>query len=152
MECAALAANGKVSICTGAAPGTYDEVADTKAEHNLAAESTAVADTLTSRLDGFREKTSNHREAPKAAVDPVAHEKLAALGYVSGGGNASEGRSADQAADPKDKIEISNLTHQANAFRQSGRPGEAVPLLQQLVAQKPGVSNTYAETGRVLSG
>jgi arylsulfatase A-like enzyme/Tfp pilus assembly protein PilF len=125
----------------------YDEVADAKAEHNLAAESAAAADTLASRLDGIRQKTSSHREAPKAAVDPMAHEKLAALGYVSGRSNVSKADAGDQGADPKDEIQISNLTHQANALRQSGRPDEAVPLLQQLVAQKPGVSNTYAELG-----
>ncbi|HXM10843.1 MAG TPA: sulfatase-like hydrolase/transferase [Terriglobales bacterium] len=125
----------------------YDEVADAKAEHNIAAESTAVADTLASGLDGIRQKTSSHQEAPKAAVDPMTHEKLAALGYVSGRSNVSEADAGDQGADPKDEIQISNLTHQANALRQSGRPDEAVPLLQQLVAQKPGVSNTYAELG-----
>jgi hypothetical protein len=32
-------------------------------------------------LDGIRQKTTGHREAPKAAVDPMAHEKLAAFGY-----------------------------------------------------------------------
>lgn len=125
----------------------YDEVADAEAEHNLAGESTAVADTLKARLDSFRQGTSNNREAPKAAVDPAAQEKLAALGYVSGGGNAAAKGSADQAADPKDKIEISNLNHQANALRQSGRPGEAVLLLQQLLVKEPDMPNVYGELG-----
>jgi hypothetical protein len=35
-----------------------DGVADAKAEHDLAAESTAVADTLASGLDGIRQKTT----------------------------------------------------------------------------------------------
>jgi arylsulfatase A-like enzyme/Flp pilus assembly protein TadD len=125
----------------------YDEVADAKAEHNLARESTAVADTLKARLDGIRQQTSNNREAPKAAVDPTAQEKLAALGYVSGASNAARDGSAEQGADPKDKIEISNLNHQANALRQSGRPAEAVPLLQRLVVKEPDVPNVYGELG-----
>ena len=125
----------------------YDEVVDAKAEHNLATESTAVADTLASRLDGIRQKTSSHREAPQAAADPMAQEKLAALGYVSGGSSISKAGAIDQGADPKDKIEISNLNHQANALRQSGRPEEAIPLLQQILAKEPGMANTYAELG-----
>ncbi len=36
----------------------YDRPADPKAEHNLATESTAVADTLASRVEAFRQKTS----------------------------------------------------------------------------------------------
>jgi len=62
----------------------YDEVADAKAEHNLAAESTAAADTLASRLDGIRQKTSSHREAPKAAVDPMANENWPRLDTFQG--------------------------------------------------------------------
>ncbi len=125
----------------------YDEVADAKAEHNLAGESTAVADTLKARLDSIRRQTSNNREAPKAAVDPTAQEKLAALGYVSGGSNPARDGSAEQGADPKDKIEISNLNHQANALLQSGRPAEAVPLQQQLVVKEPDMPNVYGELG-----
>lgn len=125
----------------------YDEAADSKAEHNLASASTAVADTLKAKLDGIRRETTNNREAPKAVVDPMAQEKLAALGYVSGGSNAAKTVAAEQGADPKDKIEISNLNHQANALRQSGRPAEAVPLLQQLVAKEPGMPNIYGELG-----
>jgi arylsulfatase A-like enzyme/Tfp pilus assembly protein PilF len=124
----------------------YDEAEDAKAEHNLANESKAVADTLKARLDGIRQQTSNNREAPKAAVDPMAQEKLAALGYASGGGNPAKA-GGEQGADPKDKIEISNLNHQANALRQSGRPGDAVPLLQQLVAKEPDMPNIYRELG-----
>jgi len=124
----------------------YDEAADAKAEHNLAGESTAVADTLKAKLDGIRRETTNNREAPKALVDPMAQEKLAALGYVSGG-NASKAGAAEQGADPKDKIEISNLNHQANALRQSGRPAEAVPLLQELMVKEPDMPNVYGELG-----
>ena len=124
----------------------YDEIADANAEHNLAGESKAVAETLASRLTGIRQQTASNREAPKVAVDPMAQEKLAALGYVSGGANSAKA-SAEQGADPKDKIEISNLNHQANALRQSGRPGEAIPLLQQLVAKEPNMPNIYGELG-----
>ena len=33
------------------------------------------------------------------------------IGYVSGHGNVSKADAGDQGADPKDEIQISNLTH-----------------------------------------
>lgn len=123
----------------------YDQSADAKAEHNLAPASTAVADTLAARIVAFRQKTSNQREAPKAAVDPSAQEKLAALGYVASSG-ASQATSPDHPADPKDKIEIANMMRRANMLQEDGRFEEAVPLLQQLTVKEPGMP-VYSKLG-----
>src|SRR6202043_2249044 len=87
----------------------YDQPADTKSEHDLSAASTAVTSTLAGQLDEFRQKTGSTREAPKSTVDPEAQAKLAALGYVATGSNASKAGAKDRGADPKDKIEIGNL-------------------------------------------
>jgi tetratricopeptide (TPR) repeat protein len=127
----------------------YDEATDPKAEHNVAPSSTAVVDTLTARVDSFRQKTSNNREAPKATLDPTAAEKLAALGYMSSGKFTASGP-MDQGADPKDKIQISNMVHQANALRESGRCNEAVPVLQQVIAKEPNMPGMYAKLGECL--
>ncbi len=123
----------------------YDQSSDPKAEHNLASASTAVADTLASRIEAFRQKTGNKREAPKAAVDPSAQENLAALGYVSSSG-ASQSNSSDRRADPKDKVEIANLMRRANMLQEDGRFEEAVPLLQQLTVKEPGMP-VYSKLG-----
>jgi arylsulfatase A-like enzyme/Flp pilus assembly protein TadD len=128
----------------------YDETADSKAEHNLAATSTAVAETLAGRLNDIRQKTSSHREAPKAAVDPTAQEKLAALGYVASGSNGTNTGAVDQGPDPKDKVEISNVFHQANTLRQSGQLKEAAALLQQLMVKEPTMPGIYARLGDCL--
>ncbi|MBZ5665983.1 MAG: sulfatase-like hydrolase/transferase [Acidobacteriia bacterium] len=123
----------------------YDQRADPNALHDLSGTSTAVSGTLAGEVNAFRAKTSSSREAPKAAVDPTAQEKLAALGYVSGGpaqkGAPSEG------ADPKDKVEISNIVHRANAFRETGRFKEAADSLQQVIAKEPGLTGMYAKLG-----
>ncbi len=124
----------------------YDEAADPKAEHNLAAASTAVADTLAGRLVDFRQKTAGHREAPKATVDPAAQQNLAALGYASTGSGSKAGP-VDQGADPKDKIEISNIFHKTNELRQSGRIAEEAEILQQLLIKEPTMPGLYAKIG-----
>jgi arylsulfatase A-like enzyme len=124
----------------------YDQTADPDAVHNLSGTSTAVSGTLAGQVNAFRAKTSSNREAPKAVVDPTAQEKLAALGYVSGSPVAKMG-SPGEGADPKDKVEISNLVHQANALRENGRFQEAAALLEQIIAKEPGLTGMYAKLG-----
>ena len=86
----------------------YDQTVDPEAEHNLAATSAAVADTLGGQVRAIREKTTSKRAAPKlsdekvAALDPAAQAKLASLGYVTSGSRVF--KSSDQEPDPKDKI------------------------------------------------
>ena len=120
----------------------YDVPSDPDSARNLAGESTAVADTLGSRLDTLREKTSTSRQAPKVELDPAAQERLAALGYVSAGSGPGEGPS-DQGADPKDRIEVSNLVHRATSFRERARFAEAAAALQQVIAIEPSLPGLY---------
>ncbi len=121
----------------------YDQTADPKAIHNLSATSTAVSSTLAEQVKAFRAKTSSNREAPKAVVDPSAQEKLAALGYASGGPVKADTSAAG--ADPKDKIEISNMVHRANALREKGNFKDAAALLQQIIAKDPGLTGMYTK-------
>jgi arylsulfatase A-like enzyme/Flp pilus assembly protein TadD len=126
----------------------YEEAADPKAEHNLATEWTAVADTLAGRLDGFRQKTSSKREAPTMAADPAAQEKLAALGYVASS-NVSKPGTIGQETDPKDidNIETVRVIRRVNSLLEDQRVNDAIPLLQQLIAKNDGISILYFKLG-----
>ncbi len=119
----------------------YDQSSDPNDDHNLASSSTAVADTLASQLQAFRQKTASQREAPKAALDPAAEEKLGALGYMAAGRDLSKGSAADQgnaqAADPKDKIEIANMIERAGILQQDMHTDESIALLKQALAREP---------------
>ena len=120
----------------------YDQSVDPNAEHNLSSTSTAVTATLAGQLDAFRSKTTSTKEAPKSAVDPEAQEKLAALGYMATDPNFSKAGAEDAEADPKDKIEIVNLTNRANELREDGHCSEAIPALQELITKDPGAAPT----------
>ncbi len=126
----------------------YDQTVDPNAKHDLAASSTAVTDTLTSQIDAFRQKTSSTEAEAKTPVDPEAQEKLNALGYVASD-NEIEVRPGveDTKADPKDKVEIVNLLHDAILDIEDTRYEEAVPLLQQALAKGPGIPIAYAQLG-----
>jgi arylsulfatase A-like enzyme/tetratricopeptide (TPR) repeat protein len=117
----------------------YDQWADPKANHNLAGSSAAVTDTLANQLEAFRQKTASEREAPKAALDPSAQEKLGALGYMASGKDASKESAAEQRSDPKDKIDIANMIHRAEVLQQDMHSDESIALLEQVVAKEPGL-------------
>jgi len=113
----------------------YDQAADPDAAHNLASSSKAVADTLAFRLDDFRQKTSQSL-VQLAKPDPERMKKLQALGYVG-----SESTSRDEGTiagiDPKSKIQIANLLHDAMFDVEDARYQDAVPLLEKVLQQDP---------------
>jgi choline-sulfatase len=130
----------------------YDQSADPKAEHNLSATSVAVTNTLASQLDAFRQKTSTSKEAPKVTADPGLQERLNALGYVAtDSSSASMPGIRDTGADPKDKVEVVNLLHRAEMFKEDMHFAEAVPLLEQVIALEPSLSITYLQLGTALT-
>jgi arylsulfatase A-like enzyme/Tfp pilus assembly protein PilF len=130
----------------------YDQSADPKAEHNLSTTSMAVANTLASQLDAFRQKTGTAKEAPKVSTDPGLQERLNALGYVATDSSSSSMPGIkDTGADPKDKAEVVNLLHRAEMAKEEGRFQEAVPLLEQVIALEPNLPITYLQLGTSLS-
>ncbi len=129
----------------------YDQSADPKEEHNLAATSAAVTSTMASQLDTFRQKTSSTKAAPKVSMDPELQERLNALGYVGSDSSSSAMPGIkDTGANPKDKIEVVNTLHRAEMLREEMRFQEAVPLLEQVIAMEPNLPITYLQLGTAL--
>jgi choline-sulfatase len=129
----------------------YDESQDKSDQRNLAQSSPAVADTLLSKLNDFREKTSSYKgEKPEQPLTAEQSEKLAALGYA---GSSSAATSADplQGADPKDKVEISNVLHTGMIAVEDGRYEEAIPLLQHVLEDSPNITAAQAQLGIALA-
>jgi arylsulfatase A-like enzyme/Tfp pilus assembly protein PilF len=114
----------------------YNQSADPEAAHNLAPGAKAVADTIGSQLDDFRAKTSQTL-VELAQPDAEQMQKLQALGYVAS--DSSQARDSDKVAgaDPKTKIEISNLLHDAMFDVEDARYEEAIPLLKRTLAEQP---------------
>jgi choline-sulfatase len=120
---------------------------DPQANSNVASERAAVAARIGQALDDFRRRTAAGGGAAttQAKVDPELAERLAALGYVSGGG-APAAASAG-AIDPKDRIATSNTLHTAMLAIENGDNLKAIPLLEQVVAQDPQVYMAQLQLG-----
>ncbi len=130
----------------------YDLAADPKAEHNLAATSKAVADTLQGQLNAFRQKTAKNGEAPRLPTDPTVQEKLAALGYMAASTLTPAAPDIGTGADPKDKIEVGNMMTNANCLLEETRYDEAAVLLKQVIAKEPKMTIAYAKLGTAEVG
>jgi tetratricopeptide (TPR) repeat protein len=114
----------------------YNQAADPEAAHNLAGGAKAVADTLASQLDEFRSRTSQTL-VELAKPDAEQMQKLQALGYVASDAGAASDDKKLKGVDPKTKIEVSNLLHDAMFDVEDARYQEAVPLLKKVLAEEP---------------
>jgi arylsulfatase A-like enzyme/Flp pilus assembly protein TadD len=114
----------------------YNQAADPDAAHNLASGSKAVADTIAAQLDAFRSRTSQTL-VELAKPDAEQMQKLQALGYVSSDAGPARDDEKLGGTDPKRKIDVSNLLHDAMLDVEDARYQEAVPLLKRVLAEEP---------------
>ena len=129
----------------------YDQSTDPEAAHNLATRSKAVAHTLAAQLQEFRSKTGQTL-VELAKPDPEQVQKLQALGYVASDSNNSAGTGGENGVDPKTKIEVSNLLHDAMLDVEDTRYEEAVPLLQRALAEQPNMAIAMMQLGIAQTG
>ena len=123
----------------------YDEVSDPKALTNLAPASPAIAATLLSQMQQFRQKTAADL-ADAAKLDPDQAEKLRALGYVGGDtGQGHEGKIGG--IDPKDRIETANLMHDGILEVEQGQFQSAIAKLDRVLRTEPGSAIAYVQLG-----
>jgi arylsulfatase A-like enzyme/Tfp pilus assembly protein PilF len=123
----------------------YNQETDPAETHNLAPESKAVAQTLGSQLDAFRERT-RQTLVKLAKPDPDQMKKLQALGYVATD-ESKITKSEVGGIDPKAKIDVSNLLHDAMFAVEDARYQEAVPMLEQVLKDQPGMAIAEMQLG-----
>jgi len=116
----------------------YNQANDPGELHNVAVQSSAVADTLAAQLQDFRGKTSQTL-VDLAKPDPQQAEKLQALGYVASNSAEVHDERKLLGPDPKIKIQIANDLHDAMFDVEDTRYHEAVPLLQRILKEEPGM-------------
>jgi arylsulfatase A-like enzyme/Flp pilus assembly protein TadD len=114
----------------------YNQTVDLEAAHNLAPSAKAVADTIAGQLDAFRSGTSQTL-IELAKPDPEQTRKLQALGYVASAATTSHDDKNLNGVDPKLKIKVSNMLHDAMFDVEDARYQDAVPLLKRVLAEEP---------------
>ena len=140
---------GKYLYIASPDPELYNQETDPAELRNLASDSKAVAQTLGSQLDVFREETSQ-TIVELAKPDPEQMKKLQSLGYVSSD-ETKITKSEVGGIDPKSKIEVSNLLHDAMLEVEDGQYTDAVPKLEQVLKDQPGMAIAETQLGLAQS-
>jgi choline-sulfatase len=122
----------------------YDVVADPGETKNIAATRDRVAAAIDSELEQFIRRTSGAGGASSGPVDPAVAERLAALGYVSGGGSSP---SFARGVDPKDRIDVANALQSAVLSVENGEFTRAIPLLERVTASEPNIQIAQLNLG-----
>jgi arylsulfatase A-like enzyme/Flp pilus assembly protein TadD len=125
-------------------PELYDLVADPAATRNLATTRGRVVDGMEAELKQFEQRMGGGDGGARAkpAIDPALAERLAALGYVSGGGAPER-----SGIDPKTRIASANALHNAVVAVEDGAFEKAIPLLEQVVASDPDITIAQLNLG-----
>ena len=129
----------------------YDRTADPGAVHNLAGNSTAVADTMAAQLEQFHRKTSSTTPA-QAGITPDQAEQLQALGYITSEFGKSGAGEKVSGPDPKEKVQIANLMHQGLLEMEDERYQDSIPQLEAVLKDQPNIGLANLELGRAWNG
>jgi arylsulfatase A-like enzyme/Tfp pilus assembly protein PilF len=148
---------GKYLYIRSPQPELYDQSADPPAAKNIGANSPAVRDTLATQLDDFRRKTTTAAVLDAAGeLTPEQAQKLSALGYLASDTNSNPATANDAAdlerADPKTKIDLANLLHDALLDVEESRYTQAIPMLQQIVSREPAMAAAQMQLGTAFAG
>ena len=122
----------------------YDVVADPGETRNIAETRDRVAAAIDTELEQFIRRTSGTGDASSGPVDPAVAERLAALGYVSGGGSSP---SFARGVDPKDRIDVANALQSAVLSVENGEFARAIPLLERVTASEPNIQIAQLNLG-----
>jgi arylsulfatase A-like enzyme/Tfp pilus assembly protein PilF len=129
----------------------YDQSVDPEALHNLANSSKAVADTMSSQLEEFRRKTTGSATG-QPPIDTQRVEQLQALGYVTSGfDRGGSDAQRESGPDPKGKIKVANLLHEALLEMEDDRYKDAIPQLEQVLKEEPEMPLANLQLGRAWS-
>jgi arylsulfatase A-like enzyme/Tfp pilus assembly protein PilF len=124
----------------------YNLERDPRALTNLATGSPAVSDTLAGRIEALRAQTQSPGTGKESVgITPEQTQQLAALGYV--GGAAEPSRQSVEGIDPKSKVAIANLLHQAILEVEEGRFVQAQPLLEKVIKDDPQIYTAQYQLG-----
>ena len=120
---------------------------------------------MASQLEEFRRKTAGAATG-QPAIDPQRVEQLQALGYVTGFGKPGSEKPVQTSLvqrslaqtrkqsgpDPKGKIRVANLLHEALLEMEDDRYRDAVPQLEQVLKEEPDMPLANLQLGRAWSG
>ncbi|MBI4483814.1 MAG: sulfatase-like hydrolase/transferase [Acidobacteria bacterium] len=133
--------DGRYKYIQAPQPELYDLQADAGELRNLHGQQAARAHYLRATLARF---SVEHKTA--GAGDPALLERLRSLGYLAYAGSAPP-EGTGPAADPKEKVKLYRWMREATLASERGDFAQALPRLEAVIAEDPGVFSAHALLG-----
>lgn len=128
-------------LIQGPDPELYDLAADPGETRNVLRDERRSYASLRDALEGY----DGEYRPPSRVEDPEVRARLAALGYLGGGGAGPE-----TLADPKSKLGVLEALGEAVRHGQTGRPERAVELYRRILAEEPRMTTVWEYLGNNL--
>jgi arylsulfatase A-like enzyme/Tfp pilus assembly protein PilF len=126
----------------------YDLERDPTESASVAEERPQIRQAMRAALETL---IANTAIAAPAAVTDEDRQRLAALGYVGGGRNASLSLPADSLADPKDKVHILEKFRRATELAGARRFADATALYREVLRDDPGMTDVWTQLADVYT-
>ena len=120
-------------------PELYDLPSDPAEKKNLAETAAERVRALAARLTAFNASPQSARKRE----DAQALARLQALGYVSG--QAAPKARYTEEDDPKRRVALEQLMHEAVELYERKRPLQAMEAYQRVIASRPGMEMAYTQ-------
>jgi len=124
----------------------FDLERDPRESTSVAAERPHVRQAMRTALEGL---IQNAGIVAPAAVSDEDKQRLAALGYVGGGGTASLSLPGDQLPDPKDKVKVLERFRRAADLAGALKFDEAVAVYREVLAEDPEMIDVWLQLAEV---
>jgi arylsulfatase A-like enzyme/tetratricopeptide (TPR) repeat protein len=142
--------DGRFKYIRAPRPELYDLSSDPREIQDLSSVDASRIPALDEALTALLERTTSATAAKgPQTVDAETEERLAALGYVGGGGSARHLEERLR-GDPKDKIRLYNLLKQAGGASTEGRLHDAIAKVREALAADPEIVEGYMLLGNFL--
>lgn len=142
--------DGRFKLIQAPRPELFDLRDDPRESRDVAAEQPERLATLTRALEEMERRLAN-AAAPSGpqALDAETEERLAALGYVAGGGSARHLEDRPR-RDPKDTIGLYNLLKQASTQSALGHVDEGIDAVRRALAEDGEIVEGHVLLGNLL--
>jgi choline-sulfatase len=130
-------------------PELYDLTVDPSEKANVLSGNQDVAATLKRTLAAIERAHPVAAQASRPEIDPVMAEKFMALGYIGLSG-ASEPGAVQRLPDPKQKLDVYELTMSAYELAGRQKPAEALEALRRAEKLDPDVTQVQYLIGMIL--
>jgi choline-sulfatase len=142
--------DGRFKLIHAPRPELFDLQQDPREARDLASEQPERVATLTRALEEMERRLAN-AAAPVGpqALDAETEERLAALGYVGGGGSARNLEDRPR-RDPKDAIGLYNLLKQASTQSALGHVDEGIDAVRRALAEDGAIVEGHVLHGNLL--